>query len=103
MRLLLLDCQTSQRINFYPLALSRPIFELRFGMTSLGDKLVARLGARDVACFVPPYMADAYRAKTARRVNDIATLKGDDLLLVNGRVKAAELAVAPVGPSEVAI
>jgi UDP-N-acetylglucosamine diphosphorylase / glucose-1-phosphate thymidylyltransferase / UDP-N-acetylgalactosamine diphosphorylase / glucosamine-1-phosphate N-acetyltransferase / galactosamine-1-phosphate N-acetyltransferase len=103
MRLLLLDCQTSKRINFYPLALSRPIFELRFGMTTLGDKLVAKLGAHDVACFVPPYMADVYRVKTARRVNDIAALKGDDLFLVNGRVKASELAVAPVGPSEVAV
>lgn len=102
MRLVLLDCQTSKRINFYPLALSRPIFELRFGMTSLGDRLVAKLDARDVACFVPPYMADVYRTKTTRRVNDVATLKGDDLLLVNGRVKAAEFAVAPVGPSEVA-
>ena len=103
MRLLLLDCQSPKRTNFYPLALSRPIFELRFGMTSLGDKLVARLGARDVAYFVPPYMADVYRAKIARPVNDVATLRGDDLLLVNGRVKAAELAVAPIGPSEVAV
>lgn len=103
MRLLLLDCQTSKRINFYPLALSRPIFELRFGMTTLGDKLVAKLGVDEVACFVPPYMAGAYRARTAHRVNDVASLRGDDLLLVDGRVKAADFAVAPVGPSEVAI
>ena len=81
MRLILLDCPGPRRINFYPLALSRPIFELRCGMTSLGDKLVAKTGARDVACFVPPYLADAYRAKTSRPVNDLATLQGDDLLL----------------------
>ena len=36
MRLILFDCLTPKRINFYPLALSRPIFELRCGMTSLG-------------------------------------------------------------------
>ena len=48
-------------------------------------------------------MADVYRAKTGRPVNDLAALKGDDLLLVNGRVKAAEFAVAPTGPSQVAV
>jgi UDP-N-acetylglucosamine diphosphorylase / glucose-1-phosphate thymidylyltransferase / UDP-N-acetylgalactosamine diphosphorylase / glucosamine-1-phosphate N-acetyltransferase / galactosamine-1-phosphate N-acetyltransferase len=102
-RLILFDLLTANRINFYPLALSRPIFELRCGMTSLAEKLVARLGADDVACFVPPYMADVYRTQTDRPVNEPATLRGDDLLLVNGRVKAAEFAVAPTGPSEVAV
>lgn len=103
MRLILFDCLTPKRINFYPVALGRPVFELRCGMTSLADKLIAKLAARDVACFVPPYMADVYRAKTDRPVNDVATLRGDDLLLLNGRVKAAELAIAPTGPSQVAV
>ena len=44
MRLILFDLPDDQRINFYPLALSRPIFELRCGMTSLGEKLVAKTG-----------------------------------------------------------
>ena len=103
MRLILFDCAIPQRLNFYPLALSRPIFELRCGMTSLGEKLIAKVGATDVACFVPPYTADVYRAKTSRPVNDLNTLKAEDLLLLNGRVKAAEFAVAPTGPSEVAV
>jgi len=102
-RLILFDCLTPQRINFYPLALGRPIFELRCGMTSLGEKLIARTGAKDVACFVPPYMAEVYRAKTARPVNDAATLRGDDLLLLNGRVKAAEFDLSATGPSQVAV
>ena len=29
----------------------------------LADKLIAKAGARAVACFVPPYMAEAYRAR----------------------------------------
>jgi UDP-N-acetylglucosamine diphosphorylase / glucose-1-phosphate thymidylyltransferase / UDP-N-acetylgalactosamine diphosphorylase / glucosamine-1-phosphate N-acetyltransferase / galactosamine-1-phosphate N-acetyltransferase len=103
MRLILVDLPTDKRINFYPLALSRPIFELRCGMTSLADKMIAKTAAKDVACFVPPYLADVYRAKTSRPVNDLGTLKGDDLLLVNARVKAADFAVAPVGPSAVAV
>jgi UDP-N-acetylglucosamine diphosphorylase/glucosamine-1-phosphate N-acetyltransferase len=103
MRLILFDPLTTKRINFYPLALSRPVFELRCGMTSLAEKLIGKVAARDVALFVPPYMADAYRAKTNRPVNDLRTLDGDDLLLLNGRVKAAEFAVAATGASEAAV
>jgi len=103
MRLVLFDRLTPKRMNFDPLTLGRPIFELRCGMTSLAEKLVARLGAAEVACFVPPYMAEVYRAKTSRPVNDAATLKGDDLMLVNGCVKAADLTVAAIGPSEIAL
>jgi UDP-N-acetylglucosamine diphosphorylase / glucose-1-phosphate thymidylyltransferase / UDP-N-acetylgalactosamine diphosphorylase / glucosamine-1-phosphate N-acetyltransferase / galactosamine-1-phosphate N-acetyltransferase len=103
MRLILFDRLTPKRFHFHPVALSRPVFELRCGMTSLGDKLVARVGARDVACFVPPYMADVCRGKTSRRINDLGTLRGDDLLLVDGQVKAAELAIAPVGSSQIAL
>ena len=99
MRLILFDRLTEKRINFHPLALSRPIFELRCGMGSLADKLVAKLGVRDVACFVPPYMADAYRTATGRPVNDPATLLGDNLLLVNGRVKPREFSLSATGPS----
>jgi len=100
MRLILLDLPSERRINFYPLALCRPIWDLRCGMTSLGEKLVAATRAQDVACFLPPYMADSYRAKTRWPVNDLAALGGDDLLLVSGRVKAGQLSVAPAGPSQ---
>ena len=102
MRLILFDCLSEKRIGFHPLALSRPIFELRCGIGSPGDKLVAKLGVDDVAYFVPPYMADAYRTATLRPVNDPATLLGDDLLLVDGRVKPRELLVSATGPSCVA-
>lgn len=102
MRLILLDLPCEKRLNFYPLALCRPIWELRCGMTSLAEKLVAKVGAADVACFVPPYMADVYRAKRPWPVNDLKALAGDDLLLVSGRVKAADLSVTPKGPSQAA-
>jgi len=101
MRLILVDRQTPKRVHFYPLALSRPIWELRCGMTSLGAKLVARVGASDVACLVPPYMAEVYRGQQAWPVNDPATLAGDDLLVVDGRVKAASLPARFEGPSRV--
>jgi len=103
MRLILFDRLIEKRINFHPLALSRPIFELRCGISTLADKLIAKLSAGEVACFVPPYMAPAYKATTDRPVNDPATLQGDDLLLVGARVKGGELTTATVGPSRAAV
>lgn len=100
MRLILFDSLDEQRVNFYPLALGRPLWELRCGFNSLGDKLIAKIGAKDVACFVPDYMADSYRAKTKYSVNDLAVLEGDDLFILNPCIKAESLDVAVSGPSE---
>lgn len=102
MRLILVDLPCDKRYHFDPLALCRPIWELRCGMTSLAEKMVAKVGASDVACFVPPYMADVYRQQTEWPVNDLSSLKGDDLLLVHARVKAAGFDVPTAGPSEAA-
>jgi UDP-N-acetylglucosamine diphosphorylase/glucosamine-1-phosphate N-acetyltransferase len=101
MRLILMDRPTEKRFHFNPLALSRPIWELRCGITSLAEKLIDKIGATDVACFVPPYMADAYRARTTRPVNDPASLVGDDLLVVDARVIAEHFNVEPTGPSRI--
>ena len=103
MRLILVDRLTEKRANFYPLALSRPVFELRCGMTSLAEKLIAKTRATDVACFVPPYLAEVYRTKTRWPVNDTASLRGDDLLVVHARVKADQLNIPLAGPSEMAL
>lgn len=101
MRLILLDCLTAARRNFDPLALSRPIWELRCGMSSLAERLVARLAAREVAGFVPEYLADVVRETTAWPINQLASLQGDDLLLVDSRVKAEALNVPAAGPSQI--
>ena len=102
MKLILIDV-SEKRSNFYPLVLGRPIWELRVGMSSLADKLVAKLKPVEVACFVPDYMADSYKTKTSWKVNDAGVLAGDGLLLVNARVKAHEFMVAPQGPNEVGV
>jgi len=105
MRLILFDVLGEKRGNFHPLALSRPIWELRCGISSLAEKLIAKVGATDLAYFVPAYMAEVYRAKAERKapVNDSTTLEGQDLLLLNGRLKAAELSISPTGASEVGL
>ncbi|MBE3070128.1 MAG: hypothetical protein IMZ66_07810, partial [Planctomycetes bacterium] len=103
MRLILLDRTSQIRSRFHPLTLSRPIWELRTGITTLAEKLIRKTGAKSVACFVPDYMAEAYRARTDWPVNDPASLKGDDLLIVDPRVKAETFNVPPTGPSEIAL
>ena len=103
MRLILLDIDVQRRRQFFPISLSRPIWEMRCGMTTLGEKLIARTGATDVACFVPDYMAGSYAARTDRPVNDAKSLAGDDLLLVDCRVKAESFDIEPKGASEVGV
>ena len=100
MRLILLDSPNPDSIgrgNFYPMALSHPLWELRCGFTSLGQKLIDKVGANDVAYFVADYMADSYRAKAESAgspVNDPSILDGDDLLVVDPRVKAESFDIA---------
>ncbi len=101
MRLILFDGPEDVRAKFYPLTYCRPVWDLRCGMTTLGEKLIAKLGVKDVAYFVPSYMADAYADQVDGKVNDPASLSGDDLLLVHGSVEAATLDLATAGPSEV--
>ncbi len=101
MRLILFDLLDESRYHFYPLALNRPIWELRCGITSLREKLVAAAEAGGVACFVPPYMEGHYRNQTDMPVNDVSQLAGDDLLLVHPRLKADGLKVLS-GASQVA-
>ncbi len=102
MRLILFDGPDEARAKFYPLTLCRPVWELRCGITSLAEKIVAKTGATDVAYFVPDYMAEVYKAQTGGKVNDVSVLGGDDLLLVHGSVKAATLDVEATGDSQVA-
>jgi len=103
MRLIIMDRPTENRRHFFPLVLNRPLWELRCGMSSLGEKLQARTGARDVAYFLPEYIADVYRGTTDRPVNDTAALAGDDVLVVDARLKAEFLDVAADGPGEVGL
>ncbi len=102
MRLILIDRLTENRRHFWPLVLSRPIWELRCGMTSLGEKLRAKVGTDDVAFFVPDYLAEVCRGRTDRPVNDISALAGGDILIVDARIKAESFTV-PDDRSEVGV
>jgi len=101
MRLIFFDPLADKRANFKPLSHGRPIWQLRCGMTTLGEKLVARLSPAETACFVEPYMAAACADRVDMPVNDPSALDGDDVLMVNSRVKASGFDVVAVGPGEV--
>ena len=103
MRLILFDRLNPERFHFYPLAFSRPIWELRCGMSSLGEKLIARVGADSVAGFVPPYMAEACRERCGFPLNEPSALQGDDLVLIDARVKAAGVSVERAGASRLVL
>lgn len=102
MRLIFIDPAGESRRRFYPISLSRPVWAMRCGMTTLAEKMIAATGATDIACFVPAYMADVYRTRTAWPVNDAKSLAGTDLLVVHARLKAAAIAkIDRKGPSQV--
>ncbi len=103
MRLILMDRSDNNRRQFWPLVLSRPIWDLRCGITSLSEKLVTKVGTSDVAYFLPDYMAEAYRERTDRPVNDMSALAGADLLIVDARVKADSLDIPAGKKSEVGL
>ena len=103
MRVIFYDGPQEKRTNFHPLSLSRPIWDLRVGITSLREKLIAKTGVTDVAGFLPQYMCDAYREQADLPVNDLTSLKGDNLLIINSRVKADTFDVSPTGASEIGL
>jgi len=102
MRLILIDRSDSRR-QFWPLVLSRPIWDLRCGMTSLAEKLQAKVGVSDVAYFLPDYLAEMYREKTERPVNEMSALTGQDVLIVDARVKADTFDIPTTGRSEIGL
>ncbi len=103
MRLVLFDLLDESRSHFHPAALSRPIWDLRCGITSLAEKIIAKTNPDSIAGFVPDYMAEAYREQSAWPINDVSSLAGDDLLLVNARAKADRLEVSTGGGGEVGV
>lgn len=103
MRLILIDRSPEIRFNFFPLALGRPLWELRCGMSCLKEKLVAKIQPNDAAYFVPDYMAGYYRAQASGPVNDISALNGDDLIIVDPLVKAGDFNVSTKGKSEIGL
>ena len=69
-----------------PLSLTRPVFELRCGLTTLAEKQRRAVGGRELGVLIREPLVDLYRQQNPNvAVNDADWLRGDDVLLVNGR------------------
>jgi len=69
-----------------PLALTRPVFELICGWTTLGSKQRRYFSAAVCAALVRPHLADLHRHQMPQAVvNDYSWLRAGPVVLVNGR------------------
>ena len=73
-----------------PLALTRPAFALRCGTKLLYEKIIENYPRADICLFMREWLADSFLKKVSDRVrilsvNDLDALKGENVLLVNGR------------------
>jgi len=89
--------------NFFPLALSRPVFELRNGFCSLAEKICRQFPAAKVGYFCREYLEPTVKTRLDGSINDSAFLKGDDLLLVNGRLMCNDFRLSADGPSHLVV
>jgi len=74
-------------IDFFPLTMTRAVFELRCGRTLLIDKLLDFLSNPSEVCLsVRDYLAEVVKMRYPNyHVNEFEYLKGDEVLFVNGR------------------
>jgi UDP-N-acetylglucosamine diphosphorylase/glucosamine-1-phosphate N-acetyltransferase len=97
------DGETS---NFEPLTLTRPVFDLRCGATTLGEKHARSFPAASVGALLRPTLAPLFAAEhPAVAVNDAAWLDaGDDpVVFVNGRWLPPAEPISLSGTSEVGV
>src|SRR4051812_25213287 len=73
-------------LDLEPLSLTRPVFDLLCGQTSLAAKQFRHFGLSRRGALVRPYLADVYRLQAPEvAVNDLAWLRASPVVLVNGR------------------
>jgi UDP-N-acetylglucosamine diphosphorylase/glucosamine-1-phosphate N-acetyltransferase len=87
--------------DFYPISLSRPVFELRCGILNLAEKISRHLKVEPSAYLVRPYLVPTFRRRTKTAINDLSEIGSGPVLMVNGQVKSGGLSVATDGPSEI--
>src|SRR4051794_37738330 len=69
-----------------PLALTRPVFDLRCGITTLAEKQARALPHTRLGVLVRPHLEDVVRRQRPdAHVNDWDWLRSDAVVLVNGR------------------
>src|SRR4051794_24034029 len=72
--------------QFEPLTLTRPLFDLRCGISTLAEKQARLLPQASRGLWLRPSLAELVRTERPRLpVNDLDWLRSGDTLFVNGR------------------
>ncbi|MEK6645439.1 MAG: putative sugar nucleotidyl transferase, partial [Candidatus Firestonebacteria bacterium] len=80
--------------NLYPIALTHPVFELKCGHTFLYEKIIRNFNNAKAVYFVREYLVSLVKKKIGNvsvtegngvTINDSNSLKGNDVLFINGR------------------
>ena len=84
MRLVIFEDEKYDQL--YPLSLTRAVFELKCGITSVAEKIRRTYPAHEISYFVRDYIAPTFKKRyPSDSVNDIRGLIGKDILIINGR------------------
>jgi UDP-N-acetylglucosamine diphosphorylase/glucosamine-1-phosphate N-acetyltransferase len=74
--------EDSDYINFEPLSLSRPVYELFCGINTLKEKIISEFSDSDVSLFCREYLTEIEKAENPNL--PVNKLEGDSCLLING-------------------
>jgi len=89
--------------SLYPMTMTRPVFELRCGRTTLMEKIKRDLPNLETVYFLREHLTGVFRERVKDGlINELNALK-DDVLLVNGRLLAKRGDLKVEGDEEVAV
>ena len=92
------------RDRLYPLTYLRPAYELKCGHISLRQRIEKMFPEFTPYYFMRDYLAPVFSKKLSTdRINQTEALKGDDLLIINGRLLAIDIKIDPSGPDQAGI
>lgn len=97
--------------NFFPLTLTRPVYDLRCGISTLWEKILGAIdkdigrGKKDTHFLCRSYLAPVISQKYgAIKVNKLKDLKKKNILFINGRLlPSEENRISPQGKEEIII
>lgn len=96
--------EDAQAGNFTPLALLRPVFELKCGHFSARERVQETIGLANWGAFLRPVLQETYTEDHPdARVNDEAWLRAGPTLFVNGRWLGDPRSLRDAGPDVVGV
>ncbi len=73
--------------NFFPLTLSRPVYELRCGAMTIRDKIAQSFSGYNVSLFCRDYLAPIVAFETGCSVNSLPKHQNGRTIFINGRLR----------------